>query len=44
MKNKERGGADLWERSGESEAHRQGGLDAKRTEAEAIARLTCSSP
>lgn len=28
----------------EGKAHGQGGLDAKRTEAEAIARLTCSSP
>lgn len=31
-------------KGGESEAHRQGGLDARGTEAEAIARLTCSSP
>ena len=28
----------------ESKVHGQGGLDAKRTEAEAIVRLTCSSP
>lgn len=44
MKNKERGREQIYGKGsgGKWGTHRQGGLDAKRTEAEAIARLICS--